>query len=586
MTATRANRSHRGPARTHVGIATPAERERIYRLRHDIYARELGQHAERADGALTDELDERNVYIAATVSGHIAGFISITPPGARYSIDKYFAPDALPIARDNGLFEIRLLSVAAEQRGGLLAVLLMYAALRYVEARGGTHIVALGRDEVLDLYLGVGMREVGATTRSGAVLYHLLEAPPESVRAAIAPHQRIVDRLAKDVRWQLPVPFTGTPACYHGGAFFEAIGDEFDALDRSRTVISADVLDAWFPPSPGVMRAIESHLPWLVRTSPPTTCAGLVRTIARVQGVDEECILPGGGSSDLIFLALTRWLTRESRVLILDPMYGEYAHVLERVIGCRVDRLVLSRDEGYTVNVARLVERLHSARYDLVILVNPNSPTGRHVPRAVLEQAIASVSRSTRVWVDETYVEYVGPGESLERLASTHEGVVVCKSMSKVYGLSGVRVGYLCASPATINALRPYSPPWAVGLIGQVAAVHALNDHEYYREQWAVTRGLRDALAAGLRRCGLDVVPGIANFVLCHLPENGPSAAEVVGRARAYGLFLRDVGPMGSALGTRAIRVAVKDAETNGRMLDILARVLDDLRRGGDPSPP
>jgi histidinol-phosphate/aromatic aminotransferase/cobyric acid decarboxylase-like protein len=574
MTGIRVARSRRGRARTNVGIATPAQRERIYRLRHDIYARELGQHAERADGALTDDLDERNVYITATVGGHIAGFISITPPGARYSIDKYFAPDALPVARDDGLFEIRLLSVVAEQRGGLLAPLLMYAALRFVEERGGTHIIALGRHEVLDLYLGVGMREVGRTARSGEVLYHLLEAPPESVRAAIAPHQRIVDRIAQDVRWQLPVPFTGTPACYHGGAFFDAIGDEFDTLDRSRTVISADVLDAWFPPSPSVMRAIETHLPWLVRTSPPTSCAGLVRTIARVQGVDTESVLPGGGSSDLIFLALTRWLDRDSRVLILDPMYGEYSHVLEQVIGCRVDRLMLLREEGYTLNIARLVERLQSARYDLVILVNPNSPTGRHVPRAALENAIAEVSRSTRVWVDETYVEYAGANESLEHFASTHEGVVVCKSMSKVYGLSGLRVGYLCASQSTINALRPYSPPWAVGLIGQVAAVHALNDQSYYREQWAVTRGLRDALAAGLRRCGLDVVPGIANFVLCHLPESGPTAADVVARAREHDLFLRDVGPMGRCLGTHAIRVAVKDAETNGRMLGILERVL------------
>ena len=568
-----------------VGIATPAQRDRIYRLRHEIYARELGQHAERADGALTDELDERNVYISASLDGHIAGFISITPPGSRYSIDKYFAHDALPVARDAGLFEIRLLSVIAEQRGGILAALLMYAALRFVEERGGTHIVALGRDDVLPLYLGVGLREVGPTVRSGAVLYHLLAARPESVRAAIAPHQRIVDRLAQDVSWQLPVAFSGAPSCYHGGAFFEAVGEEFETLERSTTVISADVLDAWFPPAPSVMQAIEAHLPWLIRTSPPTSCAGLVRTIARVQGVDTESILPGGGSSDLIFLALTRWLTRDSRVLILDPMYGEYRHVLEQVIGCRVDRFTLSRDEGYTLNVGRLAERIRSARYDLVILVNPNSPTGRHVPRAPLEHLIAEASRTTRVWVDETYIEYAGADESLERLASTRERVVVCKSMSKVYGLSGLRVGYLCASPATINALRPFSPPWAVGLIGQVAAVHALNAREYYREQWAVTRGLRDALAAGLRRLGMDVVPGVANFVLCHLPIRGPSAAEVVRRAREHDLFVRDVGPMGASLGTHALRVAVKDAETNGRMLGILARVLDRGLHAGAAKP-
>jgi nicotinamidase-related amidase len=61
--------------------------------------------------------------------------------------------------------------------------------------------------------------------------------------------------------------------------------------------------------------------------------------LAEWRGVDEHCLLPGGGSSDLIFLALRQWLTPASHALILDPTYGEYAHVLERVIGCRVDRI-------------------------------------------------------------------------------------------------------------------------------------------------------------------------------------------------------------------------------------------------------
>lgn len=371
-----------------------------------------------------------------------------------------------------------------------------------------------------------------------------------------------------------PLPDLPTPVCYHGGAFFDAIGDEFDALGRSTHVISADVLDAWFPPAPSVMQALTEHLPWLIRTSPPTQSAGLVRTIARVQGVPEECILAGGGSSDLIFLALTHWLDRRSRVLILDPMYGEYQHVLGHVVGCRIDRLPLARADGYALDPAQLLERIEAGRYDLVIMVNPNSPTGRHVPRAVMERVVARASRVSPIWIDETYVEYAGANESLERFAAAHARVIVCKSMSKVYGLSGVRVGYLCASRATIDALMPFNPPWAVGLLGQVAAVHALSDQAYYREQWAVTRGMRDTLAAGLRRCGFDVVPGIANFLLCHLPLDGPDAATVVARARRRNLFLRDASPMGTALGAHAIRIAVKDSATNGRMLDILAEVL------------
>jgi len=365
-----------------------------------------------------------------------------------------------------------------------------------------------------------------------------------------------------------------TPACYHGGAFFEAVGEEFGTLERLETVISADVLDAWFPPAPSVVDAIQRHLPMLLRTSPPTSCEGLVRAIARSRGVEPANILAGGGSSDLIFLALTRWLSGRSRVLILDPMYGEYEHVLEELVGCRVDRLILSRADGYVVDPIRLVDRLRATRYDLAIIVNPNSPTGRHVSRAALADAISVVPEFTRVWIDETYVDFVGRETSLESIAATRDNVVVCKSMSKAYALSGARVGYLCASPSTIDGLRGYNPPWAVGLIGQVAAVAALAEPAYYESQWMATHELRRALARGLSRLDVHVVPGVANFLLCHLPRSGRDASEVVAAAREHGLFLREVGRMGRSLGPHAFRIAVKDHRTNERMLKILARVL------------
>src|SRR6185503_1009555 len=102
-------------------------------------------------------------------------------------------------------------------------------------------------------------------------------------------------------------------------------------------------------------------------------------------------ILPGAGSSDLIFEGLQRWVTPASRVLILDPMYGEYAHVLENVIGATVDRLALERKRGYEVDPDALAARV-ACGYDWVVLVNPNSPTGRHVPRQTLERIISEAS--------------------------------------------------------------------------------------------------------------------------------------------------------------------------------------------------
>jgi histidinol-phosphate/aromatic aminotransferase/cobyric acid decarboxylase-like protein len=383
----------------------------------------------------------------------------------------------------------------------------------------------------------------------------------------------VLDRLESRTAWHLNFPFRTPAACFHGGAFFDSIGPRFDALERSKTIINADVLDAWFPPSPKVLAALEEHLPWLLRTSPPTGCEGLIETIAQVRGVGPENILPGAGSSDLIFRALRHWLRSESHALILDPTYGEYAHVLEQVIGCTVDRLTLSRPANYAVDLNRLDAAL-ADNYDLVVLVNPNSPTGRHIPRKELERVLGRAPAHTRFWVDETYIEYAGARETIEAFAARSENVIVCKSMSKVYALSGARVAYLCAGAHQLEELRAITPPWVVSLPAQVAAVRALQDPDYYQARYSETEDLGKDLAVNLSELGLEIVPGVANFILCHLPPEGPNAATVVKECRRQNLFIRDAGAMGSQLGTHALRIAVKDATMNRRMIEILSAVL------------
>ena len=374
------------------------------------------------------------------------------------------------------------------------------------------------------------------------------------------------------------VSLNGQQTSYHGGAFFDAIGREFDSLERIGDVISADVLDAWFPPSPAVIAVLREHLPWAIGTSPPTESEGLVKRIARARGVARESVLAGAGSSSLIFLALRHWLTRESRALVLDPSYGEYAHVLENVIGCSVDRLALSRADGYRVDLDRLERRLRG-RYDLVVIVNPNNPTGRHIPRQELEAVIRGASPETLFWIDETYVDYVDKGESVERFASESENVVVCKSMSKVYALSGLRVGYLCGPPRMIGPLRLLNPPWSVSLPGQIAAVTALQDPDYYCQRYLETHALRTQLADDLTALGdTEVTPGVANYLLCQIPAEGPTAQKLIERCRRDNLFLRDASATSASLGPWSVRIAVKDSTTNRRMVGILGRALKEGR--------
>ena len=150
-----------------------------------------------------------------------------------------------------------------------------------------------------------------------------------------------------------------------------------------------------------IKEEISKNLEWIIRTSPPTRSGGLEKEIARVRGVKENCILTGGGSSDLIFLSFRQPLNSSSKVLVLDPTYGEYLTVLDNIIKCKVERFLLNRSEGYKVNLELLKDKL-SEGFDLFVWVNPNSPTGLHVQKDEVEKILKEADNCKRIWIDET----------------------------------------------------------------------------------------------------------------------------------------------------------------------------------------
>ncbi len=560
-----------------ISLATTADRNEIFKLRYEVYAQELRQHPANTAALLQDPLDEFNVYLIAKINEEIAGFISVTPPDRNiYSIDKYFTRKEIPLKVDEDTYEMRILTVLPSYRGKPIAVALMWAAFRWIQALGGKRILAIGRAEVLDMYLKLGFTSTGNNVDSGEVTFTLIHGEVEELNRFIETHfKSLFQKIKQQCAWKLGIDFFKPSPCYHGGAFFDAIGTEFDDLNKRLQIINADVLDAWFDPAPEVTKGLENHFSWICKTSPPTDCAGMAKGIAKIRGLKPEQVLPGSGSSDLIFLAFREWLSSSSRVLILDPTYGEYHHVLENLIGCQVDRIHLQRESNYTLDLDELVA-LAKSNYDLIVLVNPNSPTGQHVPAENLINALRQIPSNTRIWVDETYVEYCGKEQSLEKFAISTTNTVICKSMSKVYALSGLRAAYLCASAIQLEKLRSISPPWAVSLPAQIAALKAIKEVAYYEQCYALTHVLREEFTRKLLEIkSLEVIQSKANFVLCFLPEHGPDAATVVARCKEKGLFIRDVSSMGKNFNSHTLRIAIKDEHTNRKMLQILKEVID-----------
>ena len=187
-----------GRQRLVLSLATGPDRMAVYRARHDVYATELRQYESRLDGVLPDTENLYAIYIIATIGNELAGFVGITPPDSpRFSVDRYLCRDEIPVTFDSRLYEIRALTVLKPYRGRLIAAALMYAAFRWVESHGGTRILAMGRREVIDMYLRAGLERVGPSFSCGAVNYDLLTAEVGCLGEHLNTFASRLDRLEK-----------------------------------------------------------------------------------------------------------------------------------------------------------------------------------------------------------------------------------------------------------------------------------------------------------------------------------------------------------------------------------------------------
>lgn len=356
---------------------------------------------------------------------------------------------------------------------------------------------------------------------------------------------------------------------HHGGQSWGAIGEDFQSLDRRLGVNNADVLDAWFAPCPTVLETLTKDMAWIANTSPPTHSEGLVTVLSETYDLSPDAVLTGPGSSALMYAAWPTLVHAGSRVLLLEPMYGEYSHLARELSGAQTDWFQLDPDDGFRVDTKRYLDRLWQGHYDLAVLVNPINPTGSCIDVAtVLREGPAD----TIYWIDEAYIDYTTMA-SVQSLAASSRNVIVLKSLSKVFALSGLRAAYLVAHPERIASIRKHTPPWWVSLPAQIAAIKALGAKDYYLARYAETNELRTKFLASVRDLSLCCRAETANWVLLELPP-GLSAQATCDRLAHQGIFVRNAGLTAPSLRDQYLRIAIKALEDQGRIVDGLRQVL------------
>lgn len=294
-------------------------------------------------------------------------------------------------------------------------------------------------------------------------------------------------------------------------------------------------------PSRAVVEAVNRTLNDLNRY--PDPLGGELRSaLAKLHDVDQDQILLGNGSDELVYLLVLAFVGFGGRVLCASPAY-RIDEVSAAVVGAEVVHVPLV---GWRHDLTVMA----SVPADVAFVVNPHNPTGTVRSLGEITQFVATARAGLAV-IDEAYVDFTDVPEDITAVPLARRGeAVVLRTFSKVFGLAGARVGYLIAGPEVVATLRKVRAPFSVSSLAQAAASAALADRAYYEQVREETVRRREELVRLLGDHGLESVPSQANFVL--VPCNDEE--ELVAHLAGFGISVRP----GSSLGAPGtVRISV-----------------------------
>ncbi|MFC4766502.1 threonine-phosphate decarboxylase CobD [Effusibacillus consociatus] len=317
-------------------------------------------------------------------------------------------------------------------------------------------------------------------------------------------------------------------------------------------------------PPDSVLRAIQEALPRIIDYPDPLG-EDVLDALAKKWSLPASRFLLGNGAAELIFLAMR--LIQPKKIATVTPAFREYEQAA-KVEGAEILRVPLSAQTGFRVESEPLFQVL--PKVDLLVLANPNNPTGRCIDRGILDE-ILHTARDLDKWllIDEAFLDFLPDEEArtLIRYVTDFEKLIVIRSMTKFYAIAGIRVGYLAAEGHLVDRMREMQVPWSVNTLAQMAAIAGLEDEEFRQRtlDWLQTE--RKFLSEQLREKGYRVVPSDANFLLVQredvrIEQLWPKLAE-------KGIFVRDCRSF-AGLDETYFRIAVRAREENRRLLELL----------------
>ncbi|OHB77283.1 MAG: histidinol-phosphate transaminase [Planctomycetes bacterium RBG_16_55_9] len=326
---------------------------------------------------------------------------------------------------------------------------------------------------------------------------------------------------------------------------------------KQSDVVKLNTNENPFPPSPEVMKALGRITAERLRRYPDPMADEFRRAAAEIHGLAPENIMCSNGGDDLLTMAFRAFCDEARPVAYPVPTYSLYP-VLARLQNCQAIEIPFDGEFN-------LPARLTKTNAALTVVCNPNAPTGSFV--SVGELASLADELSGVLLIDEAYVDFAE--DNCAALVKDFDNIIILRSLSKGYGLAGLRFGYAIAQSELIAGLIKIKDSYNVDAIAIALATAAIKDREYFRKTTDQVKKARDLLTARLRDLKFDVPASSTNFVFAE--SSACPASEIYEKLVQRNIYIRYFKLPGLE---NKLRITVGTTEQNERLISALKEIV------------
>jgi len=357
----------------------------------------------------------------------------------------------------------------------------------------------------------------------------------------------------------------------HGGNVYE-LADRLGCLPSEIVDMSSNMNP--LGPPPGLIAYLTEGMD-RIHALPEADAGTSVEAFAGHCGITPERVLAGNGTTQFIYSLPQALETR--RALIVGPTYADYADA------CTMHRVAFEyffshKSTNFVPDLKAVGDCLNGV--DTVFVCNPNNPTGTLISTDDLK-ALCGSYPNVRFIVDESYLPFVSGGTDRSLISSGLSNVVVLSSLSKIYRIPGLRLGFLTASEEIVRKLTRYALPWNVNSLSQAAVEHVMKNEKGIDVFVEDTQNFLDSERQYVTeifhgKSDITFFPSTTSFILAELSENHTAEA-VCGYLADNRVLIRNCSNF-AGLSNRYVRLSLKTRETNRQVARMLLRFLESLQ--------